>query len=84
MKMNKKELRDIENALQQMTGFKIGKWDGIYELVVSMGLSEKEWNYIKKNQDSGYLDDKDIEEIDEYFKELSQKSASKHLLEEKK
>lgn len=60
----------IGEALQQMTGFKIGKWsDDITELASSMGLTKEEWEYIKKNEDEGYLDEKDIEELDEYFKE---------------
>jgi len=62
--------RAIGEALQQMTGFKIGKWSGdVTELASSMGLKKKEWEHIKKNEDEGYLDKKDIDELDEYFKE---------------
>ena len=63
--------KGIGEALQQMTGFKIGKWSSdITELVSSMGLEKEEWEYIKKNEDEGYLDEKDVKELDEYFKEL--------------
>ena len=65
-----KEEKAIEDALQQMTGFKIGKWSGdITELASSMGLTKKEWVHIKRNEEEGYLDKKDIDELDEYFKE---------------
>ena len=57
----------IGQMLQQMQGFKIGKWDDIVALAVSSGLSKKEWEYIKENEESGYLDEKDIKELDEYF-----------------
>ncbi len=66
--MVKKKL--ISEALQQMIGFKLGRWgaDPI-ELVSSMGLTITEWRYIKKNEESGYLDKDDIKEINKYFKE---------------
>lgn len=68
MKIKKKMIRD---AVQQMIGFKIGKWGACpRELVSSMGLSKDEWEYIKKNEDGGFLDEKDVIEIDEYFNEL--------------
>ena len=60
----------ISEALQQMRGFKLGKWGACpRELVLSMGLTEKEWEHIKNKEDSGGLDDDDIKEIDEYFGE---------------
>ena len=60
--------RAIEEALQQMTGFRIGKWGAnIIELVSSMGLKKEEWEDIKKYEDNGNLDKRDIEEINEYF-----------------
>ncbi len=64
---NKEEL--IEMALQQMIGFRLGSW-GAYpqELVSSMGLSKEEWEYIKKTQDKGFMDEKDVIQIDEYYK----------------
>lgn len=61
----------IGEALQQMTGFKIGKWDDVAELVSSMGLSEEEWAHIKSEEHSGGLDEKDIAEIDKYFSEIT-------------
>ena len=53
--------------LQQMQGFKIGKWSDIITLAISSGLSKKEWKYIKENEESGHLDEKDIKELDEHF-----------------
>jgi len=65
------EEKQIELAVQQMTGFKLGKGgaDPI-ELISSMGLKEKEWKIIKKREDSAYLDKDDIKVIDEHFKEI--------------
>lgn len=58
----------IGEALQQMTGFKLGKWGAdIRELISSMGLKKREWEYIKKHEESGHLDDDDIREINELF-----------------
>lgn len=68
IKMTKKVM--IEYALNQMTGFKLGKWGAdIRELVGSMGLKKKEWEHIKKDEESGHLDEDDIKTIDEYFAE---------------
>lgn len=57
----------ISEALQQMTGFQVGKWSDSSELVSSMGLREEEWEHIKENEESGHLDDDDIKEINQYF-----------------
>jgi hypothetical protein len=60
--------RLISDALQQMVGFKIGKWSAdITELASSMGLKKSEWEYIKNNEDKGFLDEEDIKELDEYM-----------------
>ncbi len=73
--MIKKKL--INEALQQMTGFIIGKWGAdIIELTSSMGLTKKEWDYIKKNEESGRLDKKDIDKLDEYFDNHSPQTKS--------
>lgn len=63
--MIKKKL--ISEALQQFTGFQVGKWGDIGELISSMGLTEEEWNYIKDNEESGHLDEQDIKKINECF-----------------
>ena len=61
---------EIEKAIQQMIGFKLGKWGAdIIELISSMGLKKEEWEYLKKFEDNGRLDDDDIKEINEYFKQ---------------
>ena len=65
--MVKKEL--IDEALQQMTGFKVGRWGDIRELVSSMGLTKDEWEHIKNKEECGYLDEDDVEEINEIFAE---------------
>lgn len=58
----------IDHALQQMVGFKLGKWGAnVYELISSMGLKKEEWEYIKNNEESGNLDEDDIKIIDEIF-----------------
>jgi hypothetical protein len=60
--------KQIELAVQQMTGFKLGKWGAEpTELVSSMGLTKEEWDYIKENEDSGRLDKEDIKIIDDYY-----------------
>lgn len=60
--------KQIELALQQMTGFRLGKWGAsVRELVSSMGLTKKEWEYINKNEDSCQLFKEDIDEINEIF-----------------
>ena len=60
----------IGDALQQMTGFTVGKWSSdITELACSMGLTKREWECIKRNEDAGHLDEEDIEELNKYFKE---------------
>ena len=62
--------RLIDDALQQMTGFRVGRWGGSpRELISSMGLEKEEWEYIKKHEESGHLDEDDIEEINEEFAE---------------
>ena len=72
MKQIKEDM--IGEALQQMQGFKLGKWGvDVRELVSSMGLEESEWEWIKKHENNGNLDDNDIEEINEYFKEEQDK-----------
>ncbi len=59
--------KEIAEALQQMTGFQLGKWSDVRELVSSMGLRKEEWEHIKKEEESGHLDDEDIKRIDECF-----------------
>jgi hypothetical protein len=63
------EERDRDMMLCEMTGFKIGKWDDITALAISSNLTKKQWEYIKKNEDSGHLDDEDIEELDKYYED---------------
>jgi len=60
--------KNISLALSEMRGFKIGKWDDIVTLVISSGLTKKEWEYIKEYEDCGHLDEDDIQKIDEYFR----------------
>ena len=67
----------INLALQQFTGFKMGKWETITDLVHAMGLSEKEWDYIKKYEDKALLNNQEVKEIDEYFEELTRSEVKK-------
>ena len=58
----------IDHALQQMVGFRLGKWGAnIHELISSMGLKKEEWEYIKKNEESGNMDEDDVAIINEIF-----------------
>ena len=58
----------IRDALQQMTGFQElnrgGTWSS---LCISMGLTQKEWEYIKLNEYPTWLHKEDIEEIENHF-----------------
>lgn len=78
IKMNKEEIRGIEDAAQQFTGFTQGYYyQNLIGLIISMSLEEQEWNYLKENGMIS-LEEKEIEEIDEYFRELlPKKSQSK-------
>jgi len=61
----------IENAEQQFTGFTIARngTGNIEELIVSMGLKEYEWNYLKRNQMVNCLTKEQRKEVNNYFKE---------------
>lgn len=67
----KKDL--IKEALQQFVGFKVGKWGNIEELISSMALTKEEWEHIKENEESGNLDEDDIEKVNKYFEEEDEK-----------
>jgi len=60
---NKLDLADA-----QFIGFKVGKWnwDGIIELVETMGLTKKEWIKWKNNYPE-ILDESDVEKVDRHF-----------------
>ena len=59
----------LELALAQFTGYHLGnRGYDISELVSSMGLTEEEWKKVKKEEDTN-LDEDEIEEVNEYFKE---------------
>ena len=63
---------EIAEALQQMTGYNVGKFGDIKELVSSMGLNKDEWEHIKENEESGHLNEEDIEDINDYFAKSGQ------------
>ena len=72
--------KQIELAVQQMTGFKLGKWGAEpTELISSMGLTKEEWSYIKRNEDSGRLDKEDIKTIDNYYAKENNCSRCENL-----
>lgn len=60
--------KGINDALQQMTGFQElnrgGTWSS---LCISMGLTKKEWEYIKLNEPPTWLYEEDIKEIEDHF-----------------
>lgn len=64
----------LDLALAQFTGFYYGKWNrnDIIGLVIAMGMNKKEWIKIKDDVES-YLTEKEIEEINEYFKSGKEK-----------
>lgn len=58
--------KNLDFASQQLIGFRIGKWDSIVELIVSMGLKQNEWKKLKTDYPI-QLDAEDIEKVNEYF-----------------
>ena len=58
----------LDLADAQFIGFKMGKWnwDGIIELVKSMGLTKKEWEKWKDNY-TNVLDASDFQAVENYF-----------------
>ena len=62
----------LDLADAQFIGFKHGKWnpDDIIGLIKGMGLTEKEWVKHKSNYPD-FLDDIDIETINEYYKKAN-------------
>lgn len=67
MKRTKQELCTM--AEQQLWGFchhRAGY--SIISLIDSMGLKEEEWNTLRAEYSTEYLNDSDIEQITEYFK----------------
>lgn len=63
--MNKKHY--YEAALQQITGFRHARYGYSFRsLIETMGLTEKEWGKIKK-EESVLLEPQDIEDGDAYF-----------------
>jgi len=78
IEMIEKKSELIQQALSQMTGFRLGKWGGsTRELVSSMGLTQEEWNYIKKNAQCDLSED-ETEEVDEYFKEQMKNAGAEN------
>jgi hypothetical protein len=60
----------IDLALQAMLGFKLGKWGAdVRELASTIGLTSEEWEYIKLKEDSGGLDEFDIDIINKELNE---------------
>lgn len=58
----------LDLADAQFIGFKHGKWNynGIIDLVKSMGMSKAEWNKWKRDYPN-ILDESDFNALDEYF-----------------
>ena len=64
--MEKKEINDAE---QQFVGFAQGYYfSDIIGLIMSMNLTQMEWNYLKKNQLINCIEDEEVKEVDNYFK----------------
>lgn len=60
-------MKSLDLANQQLLGYYHGKWGNLIGMIEEMNLSEKEWNTIKEKYVS-YLDEVDVKEIDEHFK----------------
>lgn len=60
---------NLHRAEQQLYGWRQRQSGvGLTELVESMGLTEEEWQTIKSDFAIGYLNNYDIDEINNYFK----------------
>jgi len=57
-------------ALAQFIGYVYGKSQDLTSLVSSMGLTKKEWEIMKKENEPLNLTDSEKEEIEEYFKRI--------------
>lgn len=71
-KMRKKSASKLlELADAQFIGFHYGKREpGIIDLIMSMGLTAKEWEKWKAEYTTDYLKESEIEEVNEYFKSI--------------
>jgi len=59
----------IMAAEAQLLGFFHAKnGDGLLSLIESMGLTNAEWEIMKKEHSLVYLDDDDLKEINDYFR----------------
>jgi hypothetical protein len=65
----------LDLADAQLLGFSMGKnnWNGIIDLVESMGLTRAEWNKWKDEYPSS-LDSNDFDAIEEHFEKKLKKS----------
>lgn len=58
----------LDLADAQFIGYAIGKREpGILDLVISMGLTKKEWIKWQEKYTTNYLTESEIQEINEYF-----------------
>ena len=58
----------LDLADAQFIGYAIGKREpSIIDLVMSMGLTEKEWIKWQQNYPTNYLTQSEIDEVNEYF-----------------
>lgn len=55
----------------QFIGYSHGKDRGLIALVGSMGLTKDEWEQWKVEYGTSYLTDREIEEVDEHYKLIS-------------
>ena len=61
--------RAIQDAEQQFTGWSIARngTGNIEDLIISMGLEKKEWEYLKRNQMVNSLSKEQRKEVNEHF-----------------
>jgi len=58
--------KNLDLANQQFLGYFNGKWRQLIGMVEAMGLTAKEWEKLKSDY-SLYLDEDDIEEVNQFF-----------------
>lgn len=59
--------KELEMAIQQLTGMHYSEGRNVYAVCNGMGLSQSEWDLIK--EDCSWLTDYEIAEIEAYLKE---------------
>lgn len=57
----------LDLADAQLIGYSHGKYQDLLGMVISMGLTKREWLKWKKKYTTSYITDDEMQEIDDYF-----------------